>query len=305
MQCAYANFYFLLWQHRRRGKVTAARDKAKARSLSPTYNPLWDLPYGDNSMGIFGATPPELLHQYGLGVEMYAFKFVWEMLSRYAAEEEGRAPGAFDQRLDDRFMAFSTRHADADMPRFGFTTGTKKLPYLTSGEYRALMYQMIVCLGTEGGVLPLEQSDRVTAVLWKVVNLHEHLWEREGHTVRELIEIDKEVKEMLTAFKNEFQVYSKSACRFPKFHYTLHLTEVIEEFGSLRVVDTSFGENKNKVVKKIHMRTNRKRSTMNEQMLKITLERQQTERVALQIGKNQNRAQLAYSLAYVMLMFRL
>ena len=128
-------------QKRTRNRITEAREAAKTRSLSPTYNPLWDLPYGDNLMGIYGATPPELLHQYGLGIEMYAFKFVWEMLSRHAAEE-GRAPGTYDQRLDERFMAFCTRHADADMPRFSFTTGTKKLPYLTSGEYRALMYQV-------------------------------------------------------------------------------------------------------------------------------------------------------------------
>lgn len=255
-------------------------------------------------MGIYGATPPELLHQYGLGVEMYAFKFVWEMLSRHAAEE-GKAVNAFDQRLDERFMAFCTRHSDADMPRyvyisqdvsylsnplivrlcrFSFTTGTKKLPYLTSGEYRALMYQMIVSLGTQGSVLPKEQSDEVTSVLWKIVNLHEHLWEREGHTVLELIEIDKEVEDMLISFKDVFQEYSKSACRFPKYHYTLHLTEVIEEYGSLRVVDTSFGENKNKLVKKIHLRTNRKRATMEEQMLRVTLARHITERDATQVG---------------------
>ena len=89
----------------------------------------------------------------------------------------------------------------------------------------------------------------------------------------------------MCAFKDVFQVFSKSSFRFPKFHYNLHLTEVIEELGSLRVVDTSFGENKNKLVKKIHKHTNRMRANMEEQMLRVTLSQQITVNEASQIGR--------------------
>ena len=34
----------------------------------------WDLPFGSNVYGIYGATPPEMLHQYDLGL----LRTTWE-----------------------------------------------------------------------------------------------------------------------------------------------------------------------------------------------------------------------------------
>ena len=139
---------------------------------------------------------------------------------------------------------------------------------------------MIVCLGTEGAILPQERADRITSLLWQIVSIHERLWERDGHSRADLLEIDDAVVAMLTDFKEEWVGLSKSDCRFPKYHYTLHLTDTIVEMGSMRVVDTCFGESKNKVVKKIYRRTNRKQRNLETQMFHRTNAQQNARREA-------------------------
>lgn len=53
---------------------------ANDKSLHPRINPLWDIPMGEQRDGIFSAVPPELLHQYGLGMEKYCFEYTWAFI---------------------------------------------------------------------------------------------------------------------------------------------------------------------------------------------------------------------------------
>jgi hypothetical protein len=52
----------------------ALRDALHAISASEIIPATWDLPFGANPHGVFGATPPEMLHQYDLGL----LKTTWE-----------------------------------------------------------------------------------------------------------------------------------------------------------------------------------------------------------------------------------
>ena len=99
------------------------------------------MPYGDSIQGIFGACPPELLHQYGLGVEKKAFDHTWDCVANAAKTKGVRFDGP-KQQLDARFADFNVRHADAEMPHFAFYGGTYELPYLMSKEYTALIFQV-------------------------------------------------------------------------------------------------------------------------------------------------------------------
>lgn len=126
-------------QERKKGTVTAARAQASAVSVQPFMNPLWDIPYGHNVHGIFGSTPPELLHQWGLGIEKYAFTYIWDLIEKNAKEANKR-PTSTIAKLDQRIATFNNRHSDATMPRKKFPIGAYKLPYLQATEYRALMY---------------------------------------------------------------------------------------------------------------------------------------------------------------------
>lgn len=60
--------------------------------------------------------------------------------------------------------------------------------------------------------------------------------------MEDLDALDDEIEEMMTMFKKCFDRFSDSGCHFPKYHMSLHLTSVIQEWGSMRIVDTCFGE---------------------------------------------------------------
>ena len=123
------------------GTVGSAKTALKDISMSAFRNALWKLPYGDSVQGIFGATPPELLHQYGLGIEKNAVQHTWELVAQACAKRGGQ----FDlpkQLLDSRFAAFNYRHADPEKPKFRFAVGTFELAFLTSKEYSAIVLQV-------------------------------------------------------------------------------------------------------------------------------------------------------------------
>jgi hypothetical protein len=127
------------------------RRKGEAERLETKYglhanlNPLWDLPYGANPAGIYGACPPELLHQYQLGIMKYAYQFTWARING-SSPVAGTAKTATAMRVDDRFKGFADRHADPELPRNKFRKGVYDLPYLQGKEYRALLMQVCVCV---------------------------------------------------------------------------------------------------------------------------------------------------------------
>lgn len=125
-----------------------ARAIARSMSVQPRYNPLWDIPLGVGLGGIYSAVPPELLHQYGLGMEKYCFDFTWVLIALFNGGDQNQLSGATPSKnakideLDRRISLFYTRHSDLSMPRNSFQAGSYKLPYLQSNEYRALLYQV-------------------------------------------------------------------------------------------------------------------------------------------------------------------
>lgn len=99
---------------------------------------------------------------------------------------------------------------------------------------------MIVCIGVDNTFLDEPISSQVLRALWLVADMHTRLWNIEGHTTEELDELDEKIMELSECYKAAFATVT--SCDFPKFHYLLHLTSVIQEFGSMRTVDTCYGE---------------------------------------------------------------
>ena len=133
---------------------------------------------------------------------------------------------------------------------------------------------MIVCIGTEGSILPREVSKPLLRLLWEIVSLHSKLLDRDGHTLADLEKLTDDIIQMLSHFKELFEDVSDSNCRFTKFHLTLHLTYIIHEFGSLRTVDTTFGEGANRFVKQLYRHTNRKRRNLTQHMFVASTRRE-------------------------------
>jgi len=255
-------------------------------SVRALYNPLWDLPYGANPRGLYGACPPELLHQYLLGMMKYAYKHTWHLIESYS-------PGGSDMssravRVDQRFKWFNVRHVDPELPNIAFRKGAFKLKKLEGKDYRALVLQFIVVLGAEGNIIPAEAAAVVQRVLWKVCEVYDMLTAYEGHTSAVLALLDRRIRLMMREFKACFGQYSKSNCCFMKFHFCLHLIHVILEWASMRAVDSGFGEAKQKDVRRDFLVTSRRPTHLHTELSRVSLRARHVVAAAAGFGINLN-----------------
>ncbi len=128
------------------GTVKKAERALKSWGIKELVPSTWGMPFGANPRGIYGATPPEILHQYDLGIIKHAYLC---MLGVIKAESlvSGDAYTARMRVLDDRLMQFNIRHADPAMPRVRFASGASNLSKMNASKYAPLLWQMIVVLG--------------------------------------------------------------------------------------------------------------------------------------------------------------
>jgi hypothetical protein len=259
----------------RSGGFTAAQieNRGKDLSLHVVRNPLWQVPFGANLMGTHGATPPELLHQWQLGMMKYAWEFVWLIVAhgRTEVSQESRSAKRTHPRqleLDTRFKHINARHADPDLPRKTFDDGGKELNRIEGTHYRALMFHLIVCIGTEGEIVTDRSiAEKVIHVLHQLIDLGDRLMSRDGHNQFQLQRLRLDLQKFMVEFKELFGDLSKSKCCFPKFHYCLHLCDVIEAFGSMRAVDSGLGEATNADTKGLFRKTDKKKTNSNLNLL--------------------------------------
>jgi hypothetical protein len=125
---------------------------------------------------------------------------------------------------------------------------------------------MLVAIGTDPdtfGLPPLVHF-RLLELFWRLVNVHDSLWQR-NQTRRGLEALRPRLQKMMVLFRKCFQEISKSHCRNTKYHNLLHVIWSILMLGSARV-DTRLGEQANRVVKHSYRGTNRKLHGLNHNM---------------------------------------
>ena len=87
-----------------------------------------------------------------------------------------------------------------------------------------------------------EDNKAILQTLYQVAEVHRLLWKKEGHSEADMIHLDDIIPKLMKSYYNCFGEFNKSDCRFPKFHYLLHLTTIMMEWGSMRIVDGAHGE---------------------------------------------------------------
>jgi hypothetical protein len=195
------------------GRVQSSKDALKKIGLKAIRPATWGMPFGDNPRGIYGATPPELLHQYDLGIIKHAYKCMLAVIKQgrscccfgmkcsylrtwlmcmLVTECEG-SDFAYTNRmneLDIRLMRFNVRHSAFDMPRVRFSNGASSIAMMKAFEFAPLLWQMIVVLGVDGGT-------SIVSVPWKHKMVYcftlllqvRHLLRAKVHTERSLAQL--------------------------------------------------------------------------------------------------------------------
>jgi len=181
-----------------RGINKLVEDLAKKLSVNVIINALWYVPWGASKGGVYHGTPPELLHQFLLGLLKCAFLWAWQIVLLPPKKKNAAT------NLDNRFMDFNTKHNDKSIWVRHYPAGTKNLPMLEAKEYIGLVFQMIICLGTTETFLNADSLQKVQRALCLLLILHDALWEREKLD-EQLAFIDKLVPNTLDAVKEAFE----------------------------------------------------------------------------------------------------
>ena len=134
----------------KKGKnVGKVENELRALSLAHGENGIWGVPFGLESVqrGINGATAPDMLHQFLLGLMKMAFVFTLKAIKEHGKKKGTRSVTLRLQELDRRFSVFDTRHGDSSLPTHRFSTGVSKLTSITDSEFIPLCWQMQAALG--------------------------------------------------------------------------------------------------------------------------------------------------------------
>ena len=241
-----------------------ARDKIGEASLQAVYNPWWDAPFGANHMGVHGATPPDVLHQWQLGIMKYTWEYIWEYIKDKDVHGKGRssAKSAFNSRFAD----INTRHHDPMLPRKAFPKGRDGLLRVEGKDYRALMFHSIVVISNSGVIIPIQEAEKLVSLIWKTVDLHDRWTDPEGHSEHDVQRLQAETNLFMLEFKEMFGKYNTSDCAFLKMHLCTHLGDTVVAWGSLKAVDTRAGEATNADMKQAYRSTDRKHETLEGQL---------------------------------------
>ena len=169
---------FDILEKRKRGKVEAARKalvKISAKGIRPF---TWDVPFGSTPYGPYGATPPELLHQYDLGLLKKCYGYILDLIKAEVQDNIG-IPFALRMRiLDQRLISFNIRHCDVDMPRLGFKNGASEITCFTAAEFEPLMWHILVVLGVgqDSTLLQVPKKREVVGAVLELLLLRAQLW---------------------------------------------------------------------------------------------------------------------------------
>ena len=155
-------------------------------------------------------------------------------------------------------------YPDTCLPKKHFNQGVSNVSHITGGEYIPLAWQLPVVLGVEpdrvagGEILPWAVRKKAVKLFHGLASVREALWLKE-HSQTAVDLLQQRVVSVMKLMKETFLEQSLCGFRFVKFHMSLHLTECIERFGSLRFTDSGPGERQHKqVVKPAFRRTSKK-----------------------------------------------
>ncbi|KAJ1445883.1 hypothetical protein M885DRAFT_282652 [Pelagophyceae sp. CCMP2097] len=177
--------------HRKRSRdpnFQNAIQHLKDESVHPIRNAFW-VPglFGANPAGIHGALPPEWLHcgQIGLESEVHEAYVKQVDLTHeletaagskqpYRKVKKNEGGILLDLRVK-RLARPMVRQSERSNPKSSFTAGITDLTKLSGQEMPAVLLMLIISVGDEGAILPVEVSRRFAALTWALLCLDAYI----------------------------------------------------------------------------------------------------------------------------------
>ena len=242
-------------------------------------NIFFDLDYGSNENGVHGACAICLLHTFEM-------KFPDLVLDEYRAmfgvSEDTMGKLEINASVGS-LMNRCKRKSDRDFPlinTFSFALTKGRITYTAKERFARIFALYLFCMTSFGWNFNLNSSKRsysetivkkVVKLIEKTLTIHEYLYQEEfrisGNSrnrrtpMGEIISYMHDLKAVLGIGDPE-----NSRCKFPKFHYLLHVIPLIILYGCVRNFDGGHCERHHKYIsKQPGKQTQRRRETFDEQ----------------------------------------
>ena len=115
-------------------------------SIHATMNAFWDLPCCDMKHGIYGMCPPDLLHQYKLGILKYLVSWSMEYVQECNVSKINL--------LDERIRRFNTACSWHSFQIIKFNKGIIDQSFFEGKHYLSMIYMLMVSVGFKEKFIP-------------------------------------------------------------------------------------------------------------------------------------------------------
>ena len=249
-------------------EVIERGDKDELNKLSQHYIPYHafrNIDFGENPYGIYGATPNDILHGIKLGVIHYVLEiFIADDLNEAARHQ-------LDQAMV-KTLPHLKQGGNRGFPRMYFPHGITTLSNTTADEMLGILFiTYIICVTTQGKnavttcetmtvyrlKLYLQLFEKVLVFHAWMSNAKDGYW-RLGDT-RAKRRASKAIAALVDFICENFSRKSSQGWNISKLHELLHVTHMIEQFGSPMNFDSGPCERMHKDVAKKPGRVSQKR----------------------------------------------
>jgi hypothetical protein len=242
-------------------------DKDELRLFSQSWIPdhaFRNMDFGNNRHGIYGATPSDVLHGIKLGIINYMLEILFDdactPLARHHFEQAWKQTVVHVKQ--GGFAAF---------PRMYFPNGITELAKTTADENHAILFvSYILCCLSHGKAalfksehLPIIRINLFVKAFEKLLIFHAWMcnspsfWQPDD--LRNQRKATKAVKGLVRFLCDNFQRKSSQGWNLSKMHELLHITTLIDRFGSPMNYDSGVCERMHQEIAKRPGRQSQKR----------------------------------------------
>jgi hypothetical protein len=217
---------------------------------------------GDNTCGVHGACPSDMLHALLLGL----FKYIRDVFFEFI----GGKPKEMMNALSAEYSRMFRRQSDRSMPSASFSKGIK-VGKLMGKEFRGVLLCMLVMAhsGTGRSILSSSRSQHFTTDeqvqawchLLELLLVWEAYLNLDEMTVHHVRKLRKKHRHIMYLIRKVAPRVKGMGLKLMKFHAILHLAEDILLFGVPLEFDTSANESHHKPSKYAAILTQRSHAT--------------------------------------------
>jgi hypothetical protein len=196
-----------------------------------------NIDFGSNSMGIYGATPNDILHGINLGIVQY-------VLEIFMADDLTDSSRHHLDRQVKLLLPHLRQGGNSSFPRLYFPNGITALSKITAEECIGILFTSYVVSITHAGKdallrsanMSVQRIEKFISAFERLLLFHAWVTRKDGFWCRGDLESQQQamhsISKMMRYICSNFTRKSEQGWNLSKMHELLHYPLMIEQFGS-------------------------------------------------------------------------